>query len=83
LLAVFGKGDHLVDDIGVHGAGDHRDALRVAGGGLGVLTGQVAVLTRPGPDPRVLQVGRAGQVPQLGERNMSDNLRIRASPVRD
>ena len=47
-----GQVDHLVDDAGVHRAGDDRDGLRVARGGLGVGAGQVAVLAEPGRGSR-------------------------------
>jgi hypothetical protein len=67
----------------VYGAGDDRDDLRVARGGLGVLAGQVALLAGAGPDPGVFQVLRTGQLAQLREGNVGDDLRVGAGPVGD
>jgi hypothetical protein len=56
-------GDHLVDDRPVRAAGDHRHDQRVTRGGLGVLSGQVAMLTGPGGQERFFHQRRAGQRP--------------------
>jgi hypothetical protein len=59
------QADHLVDDVGVHAAGDDRDRLRIARCGLRVGAGEVTVLAEPGADPGVLKLQGAGQLPQL------------------
>src|SRR6185437_8982688 len=78
-----GEVDYLVDDRRVHRAGDDRDRPGVARRRLGVLAGQVAVLAEAGPDPRVLQVGRAGHLAQLGQRDVRDHLRVGPGPAGD
>jgi hypothetical protein len=77
------QGDHLVDDVGVHRAGDDRDGLRVARGGFRVGASEVAVLAGPGAEPGVLQLLRAGQLAQLGQGDVDNGLSVGAGPGRD
>ena len=67
-------------------AGDDRDGQRVAGGHLGVLAGEVGGarvggLAERGPEPGVLQVGRAGHLAELADGDVHDHLGVGAGPV--
>jgi hypothetical protein len=63
-------------------AGDDRDRLGVACGGLGVLAVKVAVFAEAGAEPGVFQVAGAGHGPQLGQGDVRHDLGVGAGPVR-
>ena len=82
--ACLGQRDDLVDHAEVGLAGDDRDGQRVAGGYLGVLAGEVSSarvggLAERGPEPGVLQVGRTGQLTELADGYVHDDLGVGAA----